>query len=76
MMTEREMSEKINTLIEILDSDRGHSYALGWLKGMLTTIDIDLRLTKTQIKHLEETLDNNIRWARDYKGTSKVAITG
>lgn len=67
-MTEREMSEKINALIEILESDRGHAYTVGWLKGMLQTIDIDLRLTRAQIKHLEETLDNNIRWAQSYKG--------
>jgi hypothetical protein len=66
MMKEREMNEKIDRLIKVLESDRGHPYALGWLIGMMRTIDLDLGLSKKQMQKLHELLDTNIRWAESY----------
>lgn len=61
------MNEKIDQLIKILESDRGHAYALGWLIGMMRTVDLDLGLTKKQTQKLRELLDTNIRRAQAYK---------
>ena len=64
------MNEKIEQLIQILVSDRssgGHSYALGWLTGMMRTIDLDLGLSKKQTQKLHDLLDTNIRWAQAHK---------
>jgi hypothetical protein len=67
MMKEREMNEKIDQLIKVLESDRGHAYALGWLIGMMRTVDLDLGLSKKQTQKLRELLDTNIRRAQAYK---------
>lgn len=42
-MTEREMNEKVNTLVEALQADHGPAYALGWLSSMLDHIGRDLQ---------------------------------
>lgn len=62
------MSEKIDQLIKVLESNDGHSYALGWVIGMMRTIDLDLGLSKKQTQKLHELLETNIRWAQNYKG--------
>jgi hypothetical protein len=72
-MKEREMNayetnEKLEQLIRILEADRGHSFTVGWLKSMLSTIVLDLSLTKKQTQKLNELLETNSRWAQTYKG--------
>ena len=65
---ERIDDTKIRLLTQTLeDSGKSPSYALGWCEAMISSMDFELKLTKKQIKALNELLERNIRWASEAK---------
>ena len=61
---ERIDNDKIRALTAALEEcNKSPHFALGWYESMLKHMDINLKLSKKQIKAFNEMLDDNIRWA-------------
>lgn len=55
---------KIRALTAALEEcNKSPHFSLGWYESMLKHMDINLKLSKKQVKAFNEMLDDNIRWA-------------
>lgn len=64
MTTYAEIDTAMENLVKALEP-RGRDYTVGWLKSMVGSmaLNLDIKLSKRQIKAMEEYLKKNIEWA-------------
>lgn len=58
----------MNKLTDVLRSDLGSDYAIGWLHSMVADMahDPDFKLTKKQASALKAYVQKNIKWAEEW----------